>query len=118
MMHIFNIRQHKKLRQSLRKQMTEPEKRLWFHIRNNQLGIKFRRQHGIGRYVVDFYCPKKKLIVEIDGDSHYTLSGKENDEIREQYMNSLGLKVLRVTNLQVMTEIESVIDLISSVVVE
>ncbi|MBD0787974.1 endonuclease domain-containing protein [Vibrio sp. Y2-5] len=114
MNNLFNVPQYKKLRQSLRTSMTEPEKRLWFRIRNNHLGVKFRRQHGIGRYIVDFYCPKKKLIVEIDGDSHFTNSAKESDEIRDECMISLGLKVLRVTNSQVMSDLDSVVDLILS----
>ena len=59
--------------------MTEPEKRLWSILRNNQLGVKFRRQHGIGHYIVDFYCPELKLIIEVDGESHFSEDAQAYD---------------------------------------
>nr|QIH43274.1 endonuclease domain-containing protein [Vibrio ziniensis] len=109
---IFNTSRHKKLRQILRNHMPEPELRLWARIRSNQLGVKFRRQHGIDGYIVDFYCPHKKVVIEIDGDSHYSSDAMVNDLARDQYLISLGLRVLRFTNQQVMTELESVVEVI------
>lgn len=63
-------------RQILRTNATAPEQQLWQVLRNNQLGIKLRRQHGIGHYIADFYCPALKLVIEVDGDSHFTQDGQ------------------------------------------
>jgi len=92
--------------------MPEPEKRLWMRIRGNQLGVRFRRQYGIGPYIVDFYCPQKRLVIEVDGDSHYTSESQASDELRDEFINSLNIKILRVTNFQVMTNINGVIETI------
>lgn len=65
---IFNQPQYRNRRVELRKNPTEPEKRFWLAVRGKQLGTKFRRQHWISHYIVDFYCPEWKLVVELDGD--------------------------------------------------
>ena len=106
---IFNPQTLVGFRQRLRGNMTVPEKRLWFRLNKHQLGVKFRRQHGIGNYIVDFYCPSKQLIIEIDGDSHYTSEAQHSDQIRDRYLESFGLKVLRFTNLQITSEIDAVL---------
>ncbi len=106
---IFNSQTLVGFRQRLRGNMTAPEKRLWFRLNKHQLGVKFRRQHGIGNYIVDFYCPSKQLIIEIDGDSHYTSEAQHADQIRDRYLESFGLKVLRFTNLQITSEIDAVL---------
>ncbi|MGF1792894.1 endonuclease domain-containing protein [Photobacterium profundum] len=106
---VFNNKQQKAFRQKLRNDMPEPEKRLWSRIRSKQLLAKFRRQHGIGNYIVDFYCSEKKLVIELDGDSHFSQDGLDYDKKRDAYMNSLGIKVLRFTNLQVITELDGVV---------
>ena len=106
---IFNRQQQKLLRQQLRANMPMPEKILWAKIRNQQLGVKFRRQHGIGRYIVDFYCAECALVIELDGESHYAESAREYDSIRDDYMRSIDLQVLRFTNLDVMNNLDSVI---------
>ncbi len=68
----FNFKTQKPVRQQLRNQITRAEKTLWYHLRGRNLwGYKFRRQQGVGPYIVDFYCPAAKLAVEVDGDSHY-----------------------------------------------
>lgn len=105
---IFNRKQQKQLRQQLRTTMPLAEKILWARIRN-QLGVKFRRQHGIGRYVVDFYCPEHKLIIELDGDSHYQDEAQEYDAIRDEFMSALGLQVMRFTNSELMENPEVVV---------
>jgi very-short-patch-repair endonuclease len=90
--------------------MPKPEEVLWQKIRRKQLGVKFRRQHGIGRYIVDFYCAELSLVIEIDGDSHFSTEGKEKDTKRDAFMETLGIKVLRFTNEEVMKQTESVLE--------
>ena len=91
----------------LRRQMTPSEKKLWYgFLRGFQ--FRFIRQHPIDHYIVDFYCPKLKLIIEIDGDSHFSVSGKEYDEKRTQILEGYGLRELRFTNTEVMQSLEEV----------
>ncbi|MGF1728360.1 endonuclease domain-containing protein [Photobacterium kasasachensis] len=106
---VFNIKKHVKLRQTLRNDLPEPEKQLWQHLRKKQLGVKFRRQHGIGRYIADFYCPECKLVIELDGDSHYQTYAQEYDRVRDNFMQTLGITVLRFDNYEVMTNVEGVL---------
>jgi len=91
----------------LRKELTPAERKLWAVIRNDQLGVNFRRQHAIGNYIPDFVCIEKKLIIELDGSQH--LEQEEYDEERTKYLESLGYKVIRFWNNDVMKNIESVI---------
>ncbi len=106
---IFNQKCHKISRSQLRGQMTKAEILLWYRIRHNQLGCKFRRQHGIGKYIVDFYCPKLKLIIEIDGDIHFYEENIVADKRREAYFRGLGLKIIRYNNLDIIKNIDSVL---------
>ena len=89
--------------------MPEAEKHLWQHIRKKQLGIKFRRQYGVGRYIADFYCPEYKLVIELDGDSHHTIEAQDYDNERNVFMQAIGLDILRFTNDEVFTNIEGVL---------
>lgn len=111
---IFNCNTHKRFRQALRSEMTNAEKLLWAKVRNKQLGVKFRRQHGIGNYIVDFYCPEKGLIIELDGDSHFQNVTQTYDEARDLYMQELGLRVLRFLNSDVEQNMEGVLERIST----
>ena len=106
---IFNLPQYRDRRVDLRKNPTEPEKRFWKAVRGKQLGVKFRRQHGIGHYIVDFYCPEWQLVVELDGDSHFHPEAKIADAERDSYLQNLGLRVLRFTNQYVMQNLEGVL---------
>ena len=81
---------------SLRKNMTDTEKRLWYRINRNQLGVKFRRQQPIGPYFVDFVCYSLKLIIEVDGIQH--LDNVEYDNVRTAYLESAGYNVIRIPN--------------------
>jgi very-short-patch-repair endonuclease len=90
--------------------MTECEIILWSHIRNNLLGVRFRRQYGIGSYIADFYCPSLKLVIELDGSQHFTEEGLEYDKIREDFMKSLGIKTLRFNNNDVWNNIEGILE--------
>ncbi len=111
---IFNIKSHTALRKNLRQNMPEPEKLLWQRIRSKQLGVKFRRQHGIGRYIADFYCPQCKLVIELDGDSHYTPEAQIYDAERNAFMKAINLHILRFSNRDVMTNIDGVLNKIIS----
>ncbi len=91
----------------LREALTPAERKLWAYIRNEKLGVNFRRQHAIGNYVPDFVCIKKKLIVELDGSQH--LEQREYDIERTEFLNSKGYRVLRFWNNDVMNDIEGVI---------
>ena len=100
----------KQFSQQLRKNMTDAELRLWSRIRGKQLkGLQFYRQKTIGNYIVDFYCPKAKLVIELDGGQHYTEEGKEKDQIRDGYLAGEGLKVLRFSDREALTQIEDVL---------
>jgi len=91
----------------LRKDPTPAERKLWSFIRNDQLGVTFRRQHAVGKYIPDFCCSKAKLIIELDGSQH--LEQEEYDDERTKYLESLGYKVVRFWNNDVMNDTESVI---------
>src|SRR4030042_433234 len=97
----------------LRKNMTAAERFLWSKIRGKQIKeCWFYSQKTIGEYIADFYCPRAKLVVEEDGGQHYYDENIEYDKGRNQYMAGLGLKVLRFTNTEVLTNIEGVIETI------
>ncbi len=94
--------------------MTEVEQILWEHLRMNRLsGFRFKAQHPIKNYIVDFYCHKAKLVVEVDGDIHNIESIKERDEGRSYVLKQLGLTVIRFTNEQVKNDIQKVVHEIS-----
>jgi very-short-patch-repair endonuclease len=73
-------------------------------------GIKFRRQHGIGPYIVDFYCPEQSLVVEVDGDSHADAEQIQKDQRRDRYLQSIGLKVVRYRNDDIMKNLDGVLE--------
>ncbi|MBI2907990.1 MAG: DUF559 domain-containing protein [Chloroflexi bacterium] len=93
----------------LRREMTPPERSLWNCLRSQQLGVKFRRQHPIGPYIVDFYARGAGLIVEADGDSHFTPDAQAYDAERTAYLQSLGLNILRFTNVDIRDAREGVV---------
>ena len=94
----------------LRQNETPAEKILWTHLKDKQLdGYKFRRQHPIGRYILDFYCHKSKLGIEIDGAYHQDKLQQWVDKERTQFLEELGLRVIRFTNEEVMEQIEMVL---------
>ena len=107
--YLFNNSDLKSLRQKLRKDMPTAEVILWSELQGRRLlDLKFRRQYGIGRYVVDFYCPKLKLVIEVDGDSHSTRKAERYDKRRQEYIESKGIKVYRCDN-NVYTNLDGVI---------
>jgi very-short-patch-repair endonuclease len=112
---LYNRIQQTALRREQRANQTKAEAILWNELRNKQLfGFKFRRQHGVGPYIVDFYCPKKRLAIEVDGGSHYTEEGELHDRIREEYISSFNIVTLRFDNDEVYYNIDGVIEEIMS----
>jgi len=109
-MKLFNLRKRKELRQKLRSDLPKAERVLWSEMKGSKMGAKFRRQHGIGNYIVDFYCPEKKLVIEIDGDSHFEVDAIKLDQGREACIKSYGMEVLRFTNNEVHNDLENVLD--------
>ncbi len=94
----------------LRNHLTETKKLLWARLNNKQIsGFKFRRQHPINQFIVDFYCHKAKLVIEIDGKIHEQKEVAEHDEGREYMLKGFGLEVLRFTNQEIETNLENVI---------
>ena len=103
------------LRKSLRNNATIAEQELWHYLRHRQLnGLKFRRQESIGRYIVDFYCPSKRLAIELDGPIHDSPDQIKYDYQRTKYLNACFIRVLRFRNCDVHTNIQSVLDKIIS----
>jgi len=99
---INNLPEMKPFRRKLRKNMTAAEVALWLMIKNKQLdGERFLRQYSIGHFVVDFYCPKYKLAVELDGEVHFTDEAEAYDKERTEFLNSVGVRVLRFENFEV-----------------
>jgi len=100
----------------LRKEMTEAEQKLWGHLRRKQiLDIQFYRQKPLGPYIVDFYAPAAKLVVEVDGSQHHEPECLKNDAERDLYLADHGLLVLRYDNRQVLQETGAVIEEIERV---
>ena len=98
-------------RKTLRKNLTPAEAFLWRLLKNSQFeNRKFRRQHSIGNYILDFYCPSEKLAIELDGASHFTTEGIEYDTIRTDYINSFNIKVVRFENKLVFDNTTWVLD--------
>jgi len=105
-----NLKQYSK---QLRKNMTDAERRLWTKIRRKQIkGCQFYRQKPVGDYIVDFFCPGARLVIEVDGSHHLVGETVEYDRIRDEYLSSLGLRVLRFTNAEVLNRIEGVLECI------
>ena len=110
MMRQHNLKFLKETRKALRNNATPAEAVLWDCLKNRQLhGLKFRRQHSINLYIVDFYCPSQKIVVELDGKSHYTLGGAAYDEGRDEVLRSMGIRVIRFENKELVDDIECVL---------
>lgn len=99
--------------QKLRRSMTKEENLLWYNFLK-QYPLQFRRQYVIGNYIVDFYCHKVKLAIELDGSQHYEQKGIEYDQQRTQYLQDQGVQVLRFTNLEVLQQFRLVCETIDT----
>lgn len=109
MTRIFNKTKETDKRRLLRNNATNAETVLWSHLRSKKLnGLKFRRQFSINNYVVDFYCSRLKLAVEIDGSVHKQKRVQKMDKIRQDQIESLGITFLRFTNVEIINEISKI----------
>ena len=111
-MTLHNRRYLKSYRKALRNNSTSAEATLWTILKGKQVGgLKFRRQHSVGNYILDFYCPTLKLGIELDGEYHvYT---EEQDKKRDEFLNSKGITILRYENVFVFEQPEQIIEDIS-----
>ncbi|MDD2556859.1 MAG: endonuclease domain-containing protein [Desulfuromonas sp.] len=106
---LHNSPKMKERRKELRNNATAAEQQLWRVLRCRNIGgHKFRRQHSVGPYILDFYCPARKLALEIDGDSHFLDEAVVYDQVRTAYLHALGITVLRFLNTDVYENAEAV----------
>ena len=106
-----NLKEQTDLRKSLRNNATIPEAILWRRLKDKQVnGLKFRRQFGVGPYVLDFYCPEIRLSIELDGEVHNNYSAENHDNIRTSFLNENNIKELRFKNDVVYHNIEGIVE--------
>ena len=104
---------------TLRKNMTDVEQVLWYKLRRRQIqGVQFYRQKPLLDYIVDFYCPVAKLVIELDGSQHFEEEDQVRDQLRDDALAGVGLRVLRFDNRQVLSERDAVLEMIDTVVKE
>ena len=107
---LHNVPQLKERRRQLRSSLTPAEALLWNNLQRSQVGArKFRRQHSVGPYVVDFYCPACRLAVELDGQGHFDSTRSDYDVKRMRFLEQNGIRVLRIENRQVFESLEEVL---------
>ena len=107
----------KGLSRTLRTNLTDAEQVLWQHIRRKQIqGVQFYRQKPLLAFIVDFYCPAAKLVIELDGSQHYDEEHQNKDQARDDTLAGLGLQVLRFDNRQVLLEMDAVLAVIDATV--
>jgi len=116
---IYNARHQKQFRKQLRNSLTSAEAILWRSLKDRALlGKKFRRQTGIGRYIVDFYCPECGLVIELDGARHYSITIERYEAERTRYLESRGIRIIRFENKEVYEDVEAVLEKIKAALVE
>jgi very-short-patch-repair endonuclease len=115
----FNRANEKDKRQQLRNSMPSAEVLLWGRIKGRQmLGCKFRRQHGVGAFAIDFYSAEIKLGIELDGDSHFQEGAREYDQMRQRFIESFGIKIIRFLNSEIYENLDGVLESIGREIVE
>ena len=112
MPYLYNNSKLKLRRMTLRNNTSKPEQIVWYYLKGKNLkNYKFRRQYGVGNYIIDFYCPELRLAIEIDGDSHFVDENAEvHDRKREIFLAEQNIKVIRIANSDVMGNIDAVIN--------
>ena len=114
-MAIHNLKYLKEKRKELRNNLTPAEATMWMYLQNSRLdGKKFRRQHSVGNYILDFYCPSEKLAIEVDGSSHDDYSAEIYDKERTGFLNSKGISVIRFENAEVFESEELICEAIKT----
>lgn len=117
MTRLYNLTSLKKRRRQLRQQPIPSEAKFWMLLRNRQYrGLKFRRQYSIGWYILDFYCPALRLAIEIDGESHLARGRDIRDEQRQQWIERLGITVVRFLSSDVINNFDGVIERLDEVI--
>ena len=117
MQHPNNLKEQTILRKELRNEGTAAEATLWLSLKGRQVeGMRWRRQFGVGPYILDFYCPQLHLCIELDGAPHYTIQGSENDLQREEWLlQEHGIRTIRFENKDIFINHEGVIEYIREV---
>ncbi len=105
----YNNKKFKQRRRDLRNNAPTSEIILWTRLKNSQIGYKFRRQHGIGPYIVALYCPTLKFVIEIDGASHFEEGALERDKKRQEFLERNGCFVRRYHHQKVLEDVESIV---------
>ncbi len=111
-----NVVELKERRKELRNNMTGAEMILWDEIKNKKMGVKFRRQYSFGNYILDFYCPDIKLVIEVDGEVHK--GRKEIDSYRTRTLEEYGLKVKRIDNNEVVNNLDNTLNLLRNEIIQ
>jgi len=107
--HLYNDPTTKLDRRGLRKNATDAERKLWGMLRSRRvIGLKFLRQYSVGPYILDFYCPERRLAIEVDGGQHADLYGQQHDAYRDRYLSELKIRVIRFWNNDVLQNTEGV----------
>jgi very-short-patch-repair endonuclease len=102
----------------LREEMTPPEIGLWLALRRNDAGLRFRKQHAAGVYVLDFYCAPARLAIEVDGEAHSRGDRPQRDAIRDQWLATQGVRTLRYPAVEVLSNLEGVVRIIIAIALE
>jgi very-short-patch-repair endonuclease len=109
----FNRKKEQKLRRYLRKNLSKSEVILWSKLKNRQMhGERFLRQYSVDQYIIDFYCAKLKLAIEVDGDSHFISGAKDYDKQRQDHIENYGISFVRFTNADICENIDGVCQII------
>ena len=117
MPNIYNNKVQKEFRRTLRKEQTDAEKKLWYFLRNKNIaGLKIFRQYSVGPYILDFYCPEKRIAIELDGGQHNEEAEQHYDETRTKYLAENNIKVLRFWNNEVLQSTSKVLEQIFAIV--
>ncbi len=110
MNYLYNNKNYKGLRKKLRNNLELPEIILWQQMKGSKLGVKFRRQHGVGKYSLDFYCPELRLGIELDGSSHDNDQSFKYDKDREDFITKQNIKIIRFQNKDILNNLNGVVE--------